>query len=185
MTMRNIFSMLLEIPMMKQEETGTWTAVAVITWQKIGACSRILITLTQSQSSIEKQHHGGVKRKRHRHGGWRQKNILLTLNLKENLLSIDQMMDKGYALHFEGDIYIVLFISKEIYIQFMTTTTKGRRLPKLKWRKEIKKLMIHGYGIEDLAISTLKPVKDVFLGSNTSYRFQLMESQRLVGAGPY
>nr|KYP36723.1 hypothetical protein KK1_042152 [Cajanus cajan] len=29
--------------------------------------------------------------------------VLLVPNLKENLLSIDQMMEKGYTLHFEGD----------------------------------------------------------------------------------
>nr|KYP35742.1 hypothetical protein KK1_043209 [Cajanus cajan] len=29
--------------------------------------------------------------------------VLLVLNLKENLLSIGQMMEKGYTLHFEGD----------------------------------------------------------------------------------
>ncbi|RDY10888.1 hypothetical protein CR513_04524, partial [Mucuna pruriens] len=42
---------------------------------------------------------------------WRQKkgmrfikDILLVANLRENLLSIDQMMERSYALHFEGDI---------------------------------------------------------------------------------
>ncbi|RDX70429.1 hypothetical protein CR513_50321, partial [Mucuna pruriens] len=32
------------------------------------------------------------------------KDVLLVPNLKENLLSIGQMMEIGYALHFEGDI---------------------------------------------------------------------------------
>ena len=31
------------------------------------------------------------------------KDVLLVPNLKENLLSIGQMMEKGYTLHFEGD----------------------------------------------------------------------------------
>ena len=32
------------------------------------------------------------------------KDVLLVPNLKEKLLSIGQMMENGYALHFEGDI---------------------------------------------------------------------------------
>ena len=31
------------------------------------------------------------------------KDVILVPNLKENLLSIGQMMEKGYSLHFEGD----------------------------------------------------------------------------------
>ena len=32
------------------------------------------------------------------------KDVLLVPNLKENLLSIGQMMEKGYSFHFEGDM---------------------------------------------------------------------------------
>ncbi|RDY08073.1 hypothetical protein CR513_07738, partial [Mucuna pruriens] len=49
------------------------------------------------------------KGKRHHHGGEKKgtrliKDVLLDPNHKENLLSIGPMMEKGYALHFEGDI---------------------------------------------------------------------------------
>jgi len=33
------------------------------------------------------------------------KDILLVHNLEENLLSIDQMMENGYSLHFDKDIF--------------------------------------------------------------------------------
>ena len=34
--------------------------------------------------------------------------VLLVSNLKENLLSIGQMMEKGYTLHFEGSVCKIL-----------------------------------------------------------------------------
>ena len=40
----NIFSMLPKIPTMNCVETGTWIAVVAITWLKMGASSRILMT---------------------------------------------------------------------------------------------------------------------------------------------
>ncbi|RDX92770.1 hypothetical protein CR513_25044, partial [Mucuna pruriens] len=89
--MSNIFSMLPEIPMMKQEETSSWIAAAVTTWQKIGACSRTLITLSKSKFDWETIL------------WWRQKRCLIP-NLKENLLNFGQMMEKAYALHFKEDI---------------------------------------------------------------------------------
>ena len=53
MTMSNIFSMLPEIPVIRQVKTGTWIAVEAITWLMIEASSRKLTTLSKSKFDWE------------------------------------------------------------------------------------------------------------------------------------
>ena len=56
-------------------------------------------------SKKEKKENLQSKRKQIEKKGTRFiKDVLLVPNLKENLLSIGQMMEKGYSFHFEGDM---------------------------------------------------------------------------------
>ncbi|RDX73150.1 hypothetical protein CR513_47273, partial [Mucuna pruriens] len=93
MTMSNIFSMLPEILVMKYEETSTWIAVvSKFDWE------------TKPWWSQKEKGTVMVETKK---GTRFIKDVLLVPNLKENLLSISQMVEKGYALHFKVYIYTI------------------------------------------------------------------------------
>ncbi|RDX78085.1 hypothetical protein CR513_41690, partial [Mucuna pruriens] len=113
MALNNTFSMLPKILVMKQEET---------------ACSRILMTLLKSKFDWETTPWWSQKEKAP--PWWRQekdmrftKDVLLVPNLNENLLSICQIMEKGYAFHFKGDISTIYDnYNKSFSISFKYTT---------------------------------------------------------------
>nr|KYP36812.1 hypothetical protein KK1_042050 [Cajanus cajan] len=57
-------------------------------------------------------------------------NVLLVPNLKENLLSIGQMMEKGYTLHFEGDT-CKIYDNKKLEIGRVKMENRNRRSRRL------------------------------------------------------
>ena len=56
------------------------------------------------------------------------KDVLLVPNLKENLLSIGQMMENGYSLHFEKDTSKI-YDSRKIEIGQVKMEKRNRRFP--------------------------------------------------------
>nr|KYP59939.1 hypothetical protein KK1_015385 [Cajanus cajan] len=56
------------------------------------------------------------------------KDVLLVPNLKENLLSIGQMMENGYSLHFERDI-CKIYDSKRVEIGQVKMEKRNRSFP--------------------------------------------------------
>ena len=54
--------------------------------------------------------------------------VLLVPNLKENLLSIGQMMEKGYSIHFEGDMCRI-YDSKSLEIGQVKMKKRNRSFP--------------------------------------------------------